>query len=92
MMQQDYNAQNENRAVFKLVLYILGVILVSALMLAVNTGLVFSLAQGIATLLPEMIGVPQFVQLIIFVGPVVLLYLEWYVWDVMVVRKVRRWQ
>jgi hypothetical protein len=88
-MDQETNPGAENRAVRRLVLYVLGIVLVSAALLAVNTGLIFSLAQGISSVLPATIGIPQLVQLLIFVGPVLLLYLEWYVWDVMTSRRVR---
>ncbi|MEQ1825955.1 MAG: hypothetical protein ABL921_08400 [Pirellula sp.] len=90
IMEQEYVSAIENSAVRRLVAYVLGIVLVSAVFLAINTGLVFSLAQGVSSILPEMIGLPQLVQLTMFVGPVFLLYLEWYVWDVLTVRRVRQ--
>lgn len=87
MLDTETNPQVENRAVRKLVLYILGVVLVSAAMLAVNTGMIFALSQGVTTLLPEWTGIRQPIQMLIFLGPVLLLYLEWYLWDVITSRR-----
>ena len=89
MLDPETNAKIENRAVRRLVLYILSIILTSTVMLAINTGLIFSLARGIVSLFPEWNGLQQFVQFVIFLGPVVLLYLEWYVWDVISARQIR---
>ncbi len=86
MLDTETNPRVENRAVRKLVLYILGVVLVSAAMLAVNTGMIFALSQGVTTLLPEWIWIRQPIQMLIFLGPVLLLYLEWYLWDVITSR------
>jgi hypothetical protein len=88
-MSTEINQKIENRAVRKLVLYVIGIIFVSSILFAINTGLVFSLAQGIAGLLPDLPGASQLIQLVIFIGPVFLLYLEWYVWDVLTARRVR---
>lgn len=86
-MDTDYDPTLEKRALRRLVLYVLWIIFLASMLLALNTGLVFSLAQGLSTALPHAIGVPQMVQLLIYVGPVVLLCLEWYVWDIVSARR-----
>lgn len=78
----------ENRAVLRLVIYVFGFILVSSFLLALNTGMFFALSQGIRSLLPDMDGLSQLIQFANFIGPVVLLYLEWYAWDVVSSRHV----
>jgi energy-converting hydrogenase Eha subunit A len=83
------NPRIENQAVRKLVLYVLGVILVSTFLLTINTGMIFSLATGLLLLAPDLPMVPQLGQLFIFVCPILLLYLEWYVWDVVSARRIR---
>jgi hypothetical protein len=85
----EYSSQTENKAVRKLVLYVLLIVFVSAILLAINTGMIYSLAQGVSQQLPDLPMIPQIAQLFIFVGPVTLLYLEWYVWDVISARRVR---
>ena len=90
-MSKDFelNSQNENKAVRKLVLYIFGIVLISTLMLAFNTGLIFSLAFGLKNFLPAFPGSNEFIQLIIYLGPVILLYFEWYAWDVLTSGRIR---
>jgi hypothetical protein len=88
MMDNDYNRPIENKAVRRLAYYIMWVVLTSSVLLAINTGLVFSLAQGIISILPNLTGGPHLEQFLIFVGPVFLLYLEWYVWDILTAKRV----
>lgn len=85
----EYNPKIENRAVFKLIVYVLGSILTSVVMLVINTGMVFTLAQAILKVAPDFFLFSQLIQLLILLGPVLLLYLEWYVWDVMTARRIR---
>jgi len=83
-----HDSRTENRAVLRLVIYVFGLILVSSFLLALNTGMFFALSQGVRSLLPDMDGISQLVQFANFIGPVVLLYLEWYAWDVVSSRHV----
>jgi hypothetical protein len=78
----DHDQSAENRATLQLAIYILTFVLVSSLLLAVNTWMIFSLSQGTAKLLPQVPGLSILVQLVVFIGPMVLLYLEWFAWDV----------
>ncbi len=76
------NPRIENRAVFRLALYIGWFVVVSAALLAVNTWMIFSLALGVSKILAKLPGIAILSQLLIFIGPMVLLYLEWFAWDV----------
>jgi len=86
----------ENRAVFRLALYIGWFVLVSALLLAINTWMIYSLALGVAKIFASVPGISILSQLLIFIGPMVLLYLEWFAWDVIYsqfhARRIRRRQ
>ena len=80
--QTDFDPKIENRAVFRLVLYIGWFVLVSAFLLTINTWMIFSWALGVAKIFAELPGISILSQLLIFIGPMVLLYLEWFAWDV----------
>jgi hypothetical protein len=81
--QSEYDPKTEKRAMRRLAIYVFFFVLVSAVLLSVNTLMVYSLAQGIGKLLPEIMGISIVSQLMIFIGPMVLLYLEWFLWDVL---------
>ena len=88
--ESEFDPKTENRAAFLLAVYVLWFVLVSAGLLAINTWMIYSLAQGTARLLPEMYAITILVQLMIFIGPMVLLYLEWFVWDVIFSQRIGR--
>lgn len=79
----------ESRSIWKLSLYVLWICLVSSVLFAVNTGMVFAFSKGIESKLPNLIGMDQFVQFCLFIFPIILLYAEWYAWDVLTTRRVR---
>jgi len=81
--QSEYDPKVENRAAFQLALTVLWFVIVSAMLLGINTWMIFSLSQAIGKLLPNLAGISILIQLIIFIGPMVLLYLEWFAWDVL---------
>ncbi len=85
----EYDPKTENRAVIRLALYILWFVVVSSLLLSINTWMIYSLSQGVAKLLPNIPGIPILVQLVVFIGPMVLLYLEWFAWDVIYAHRLR---
>jgi hypothetical protein len=68
------------RARRALALYIAGFILVSSLLLVLNVGMVYSLYTGIAIFIPESFA-RQIGQLLLLIGPFMLLFLEWYLYD-----------
>jgi len=80
--QTDPDPKIENRAVFRLALYIGWFVLVSTLLLTINTWMIYSLALGVAKIFANIPGISILSQLLIFIGPMVLLYLEWFAWDV----------
>ena len=87
--ESDYDRKLENRSAFRLSVYVLGFVIISAVLLVINTWMIFSLAQGIAKLLQQIPYISILVQLLIFIGPMVLLFLEWFAWDVIYANRVR---
>jgi|GEM_PF-630046 len=81
-LQTETDPKIENRAVVRLALYIGWFVLVSALLLTINTWMIYSLALGVAKIFANIPGISILSQLLIFIGPMVLLYLEWFAWDV----------
>ena len=81
-LQTEPDPKIENRAVFRLALYIGWFVLVSTLLLTINTWMIYSLALGVAKIFANIPGISILSQLLIFIGPMVLLYLEWFAWDV----------
>ena len=80
--QTEFDPKNENRDVFRLSLYIGWFVLVSAFLLTINTWMIYSWALGVAKVFSKLPGIEILSQLLIFIGPMVLLYLEWFAWDV----------
>lgn len=73
----------ERRAVRQLALYTMMVVLVSVLLLALNAGMVFGLATNLGESLQFLPLIGPLTQLSIFILPILLLFLEWYAWDVL---------
>ncbi len=89
-MKEDQNdIKIERRSAWKLAAYMLGTILISALMLGFNAGLVFALFHGVHEYIPAFTGNLNVVQWFIFVTPIVLLCLEWHAWDILTARPIR---
>jgi hypothetical protein len=63
-------------------LYIAGFIFVSSLLLILNVGMVYSLYSGIAIFIPETFA-RQIGQLLLLIGPFMLLFVEWYLYDLL---------
>jgi len=82
----EHNPRAENKAAFGLTVYIFCIVAVSSVLLIVNTAMVFSLTQGTSSLLP---AIPMLAQILVFTLPMLLLYLEWYLWDVFAARLLR---
>jgi len=78
----DDDPKAENRAAFRFALYTIWLVCVSSILLAINTWMIYALSQGMAKLLPAIQGITFLLQMLIFIGPMVLLYLEWFAWDV----------
>jgi hypothetical protein len=68
------------RARRALALYLAGFIFVSCILLILNVGMVYSLYTGIAILIPDPFA-KQIGQLLLLVGPFILLFVEWYLFD-----------
>jgi hypothetical protein len=80
---KDQDRAIERRAVWQLALYTLMVTLISICMLALNAGLVFGLAKALGESLQFLPLIGPMTQFAIFVVPILLLFLEWYVWDIL---------
>ena len=65
----------------------LGEVLISIFLIAFNAGLVFGMVQALGRLFPrfdfsDQLSPSALPQLIIYIVPILLLFLEWYAWDV----------
>jgi len=78
--ESDYDRKIENRAVFRLSVYVLGFVMISSALLIINTWMIFSLVQGTANLHQQIPNI---------IGPMVLLFLEWFAWDVLYANRAR---
>jgi hypothetical protein len=78
----------ERKALRQLLLFIFGEVIISVILLAINAGMVFGLVQALGWLFPRFdvsdeLSPSALPQLIIYTLPVVLLFLEWYAWDIL---------
>ena len=78
----------EKRAVRQLVWTIFREIFISIILLAINAGMVFGLVQALGSIFPRLdvsdeLTPSALPQLIIYVVPVMLLFLEWHAWDIL---------
>ncbi|MBU6236214.1 MAG: hypothetical protein KGQ51_00205 [Planctomycetes bacterium] len=84
MREQEYDQSQESRALWRLAAYIFGIVSASILMLSVNAGMVFGLAAVLESTFQNVPLIEQIIQYSIYVVPMLLLYLEWYAWDILV--------
>jgi hypothetical protein len=80
--------REERRAARQLLWYIFREIVVSIILLAINAGMVFGLVQALGNVFPSLdvsdeITPSALPQLVIYIVPVLLLFLEWYAWDIL---------
>lgn len=81
----------ESVALRKLAYYVFSIVIISVLLLAINAGMVFGLATAIETQLATVPGIEAMMQYFIYIMPIILLFLEWYAWDVLTsIRRHRR--
>ncbi|MFM8571669.1 MAG: hypothetical protein ACKOAU_08755 [Pirellula sp.] len=78
----------ERKAIRQLLMLIFGEVIISVFLLALNAGMVFGLVQALGWLFPRFdisdeLSPSALPQLIIYTFPVLLLFLEWYAWDVL---------
>jgi hypothetical protein len=78
----------EKRAVRQLVWTIFREIFISIILLAINAGMVFGLVQAVGSIFPRLdvsdeLTPSALPQLIIYLVPVMLLFLEWHAWDIL---------
>jgi hypothetical protein len=84
----DSEQEAERKAVKQLILYIFSEVIISVILLALNAGMVFGLVQALGWLFPRFdisdeLSPSALPQLIIYTFPVLLLFLEWYAWDIL---------
>ena len=78
----------EKRAVRQLIWTIFREIFISIILLAINAGTVFGLVQALGSIFPRLdvsdeLTPSALPQLIIYLVPVMLLFLEWHAWDIL---------
>ena len=78
----------ERKAVRQLLLYIFGEVANILLLIAINAGMVFGLVQALGWMFPRLDATDELSpsalpQLIIYTLPILLLFLEWYAWDIL---------
>lgn len=88
--ERDADRIEEYQALWKLAAYVFCIILVSAVLLAINAGLVYGLATALEERFQTVPFIRELSQGILYVIPVALLYLEWYAWDVLIAMRGRR--
>ncbi len=69
------------RVRFGFTVYILSLAVIAAIGLLLNATVVYAMYTALSLLLPAALDIPQLWQFVIYVGPVILLFLEWSVWD-----------
>ena len=69
------------RTRFGFAVYLLVVTMIAAVGLLLNATVVYAMYTALSLLLPAALDIPQLWQFVIYVGPVILLFLEWSVWD-----------
>jgi hypothetical protein len=69
-----------------LAMFSLYTVIVSSLALIFNAALIFALYSASMQLLPDWFSMVQLGQFVLFVGPMLLLVLEWMLWDYLSVR------
>ncbi len=79
---------SEKRAVRQLIWTIFREIFISIILLAINAGMVFGLVQALGSIFPRLdvsdeLTPSALPQLIIYLVPVMLLFLEWHAWDIL---------
>lgn len=84
MQEKEYDQSQESKALWGLVAYIFGVVVTSIVMLAINAGMIFGLASVLEATFQNVPLIEPMIQYSIYVLPMLLLYLEWYAWDILV--------
>lgn len=77
-------ARAHRRAGLKLAAYVLATVFISSVLLIVNVGVVYTLFAGVAQLVVRESYSQKLGQFILFVGPFLLLFPEWLVYDILV--------
>jgi hypothetical protein len=85
-----YDRIQESKALWKLAAYIFGIVAISVLLLAINSGMVFGLAAAVGARFRSVPFIESMMQYAIYVVPVLFLFLEWYVWDILISMRRRR--
>lgn len=72
------------RAIWNLVIYVVATMLLSSVALIINVGLVYALYTGIAQFIVAEAYSKQLGQFILLLGPFLLLFPEWLLYDILV--------
>jgi hypothetical protein len=82
-MEVEEDPVEKRRVDRKLSLYLFIFIVVSGILFILNVGMVYSFYSGVAVYIPETYSV-QVGQLVLLLGPFSLLFLEWYLYDLLI--------
>jgi hypothetical protein len=90
IVYEDQEFHNEDRPARRfLAVYILFVVVVSSLLFVFNMGIVFALTRGIEAKFSATLGITGIVQFLLFVIPILLVFAEWYLWDILLAKRYR---
>ena len=78
--QPNQKKQSTRGVGWRLSIYVISVMLVSCALLAANIGMVFVFFTSFVDYIPAQ-AVPYIGQFTMYVGPYLLLFLEWQLWD-----------
>lgn len=78
------------KSLWQLFLYVIFVSIVSSVLLVINVGMVYSIYTEAAQYIPENLS-QQIGQLVLLVFPFAILFLEWYLYDLLI-GPFRRWK
>ncbi len=82
-MPNENTPQNSWGATWRLFLYVTGTVLASVVALAINVSMAFVLFTASTPYMPEEVAVYGG-QLFLYVVPFLLLFLEWWLWDILI--------
>jgi hypothetical protein len=86
--EQDFQSEDRNARRF-LAIYVLFVVVVSSFLFVFNMGIVFALTRGIEAKFSSTLGITGIVQFLLFVIPILLIFAEWYLWDILLAKRYR---
>ncbi len=72
------------QALWRLAAYVVMIFLVSGVLLLLNVGIVYAVFAGLAQYTLDETYAQKIGQFVLFIGPFLLLFPEWYIYDVLI--------